>query len=259
MKYWREATAVGKRIGIELVRRRRSLVLWAVFPVSILLLNGFILAEANRSTVGEAFSLAAPTTLTGTALFFSAVGGTVATLVAERESQSVVRLLLSPLSGVSYFLGILLAYGTVGLGQALLVGAIAGALGATYAGSWGLGLLVVALAEAGYVGLGFWLGAQFARRIEDVNGLVAGVGVPLLILSGSFFPVSILSEELLLLAQFNPIFHVNRAFLAIAVDGSGWEDGVLREDLYFSAGFVLAMWGAAWVSYRRLLRVERRL
>jgi len=45
MKYWRETIAVAQRILIELWRRRRSLIFWVIFPISVLLLNGYILAE----------------------------------------------------------------------------------------------------------------------------------------------------------------------------------------------------------------------
>ena len=45
MKYWRETMAVTQRILIELLRRRRSLIFWSIFPISILILNRMILAE----------------------------------------------------------------------------------------------------------------------------------------------------------------------------------------------------------------------
>ena len=42
---------------------------------------------------------AAPSTLVGAALFFSCLGGSVATVVAEREQQTLKRLFISSLSG----------------------------------------------------------------------------------------------------------------------------------------------------------------
>ena len=108
MKYWRETIAVAQRILIELWRRRRSLVFWSIFPISVLLLNGFILAERAKLSTAKAFESAAPSTLVGAALFFSCLGGSVATVVAEREQQTLKRLFISPLSGTSYFLGIFL-------------------------------------------------------------------------------------------------------------------------------------------------------
>ncbi len=115
MKYWYETLAVARRILTELGRRKWSLIFWAIFPLSVLILNGLILAERSKTalpeplSLGEALEWSAPATLVGAALFFSCLGGSVATVVAEREYHTLKRLFLSPLSGVSYFLGISLA------------------------------------------------------------------------------------------------------------------------------------------------------
>ncbi|WP_338038693.1 hypothetical protein [Neosynechococcus sphagnicola] len=75
MKYWHETLAVAQRILIELIRRRRSLILWSIFPISVLMLNGYIFAERAQISTAEAFANAAPATLVGAALFFSCFGG----------------------------------------------------------------------------------------------------------------------------------------------------------------------------------------
>lgn len=257
MKYWRETLAVARRILIELVRRRRSLIFWSVFPVLILLLNGSILAERANLETAQAFEQAAPSTLVGAALFFSCLGGSVATVVAEREQQTLKRLFISPLSGVSYFLGIFLAHSAIGVGQTLLVGAIAAFLGAEYQGSALLGGLIIGLSILAYVGVGFILGTQFARRTEDVNALVAAFGVPLLILGGAFLPTSLFPEQLLDLAQFNPIYHMNEALLGVAANGDPLAE--ISSHFWFLVIFAVAMVIAGWLSYNRMLRVERRL
>lgn len=131
MKYWRETIAVTRRILIELLRRRRSLIFWSIFPVSVLILNGYILAERAQLSMEQAFESAAPSTLVGAALFFSCLGGSVATVVSEREQQTLKRLFISPLSGTSYFLGIFLAHSCIGIAQALLVYAVAAFWGAS--------------------------------------------------------------------------------------------------------------------------------
>jgi ABC-2 type transport system permease protein len=191
MKYWQETLAVAQRILIELLRRRRSLVFWCIFPVSVLLLNGFILAETAKLSMAVAFENAAPSTLVGAALFFSSLGGSVASVVAEREQQTLKRLFISPLSGTSYFLGIFLAHSCIGIGQALLIYTISAFWAANFNGSIVLGGVITLLSIGSYVGLGFILGTQLARRTEDVNALVAAFGVPLLILGGAFLPTSL--------------------------------------------------------------------
>ncbi|MGD2183998.1 ABC transporter permease [Lusitaniella coriacea] len=257
MKYWDETLAVAQRILIELLRRRRSLVFWSIFPLSVLLLNGYILAERAQLTMAEAMELAAPSTLVGAALFFSCLGGSVATVVAEREQQTLKRLFISPLSGTSYFLGIFVAHSCIGIGQMLLVYAIASSFGANFEGSILLGLSIVLLSIISYVGVGFILGTQLARRTEDVNALVAAFGVPLLILGGAFLPTSLFPETLLEIANFNPIYHMNEALVEVWANGKAWSE--LNPHIEFLCGFAAIMVIAGWFSYRRMLSVERRL
>jgi len=257
MKYWRETLAVAQRILIELWRRRRSLIFWVIFPISVLLLNGYILAERANLSTATAFESAAPSTLVGAALFFSCLGGSVATVVAEREQQTLKRLFISPLSGTSYFLGIFIAHSCIGIGQAILVYTMSAFWGAKFQGSILLGILIILLSIIAYVGVGFILGTQFARRTEDVNSLVAAFGVPLLILGGAFLPTSLFPEQLLEIAKFNPIYHMNEALLGVWARGE--DSNQISEHFWFLLVFALFMVVGGWLSYQRMLRVERRL
>ncbi|BAZ51302.1 hypothetical protein NIES4103_39510 [Nostoc sp. NIES-4103] len=257
MKYWRETIAVTQRILIELLRRRRSLIFWSIFPISVLILSGFILTERAKLPIAAAFEYAAPSTLVGAALFFSCLGGSVATVVAEREQQTLKRLFISPLSGTSYFLGIFLAHTCIGFGQTLLIYTIAAFWGASFKGSILLGLAIILMSIVAYVGLGFILGTQLARRIEDVNALVAAFGVPLLILGGAFLPTSLFPQTLLNIAKFNPIYHMNVALVAVSARSE--EISNIISHLQFLLVFALVMVIGGWLSYQRMLIVERRL
>ncbi|MBW4645697.1 MAG: ABC transporter permease [Goleter apudmare HA4340-LM2] len=257
MKYWRETIAVTQRILIELIRRRRSLIFWSIFPISVLILSGFILSERAQLPITDAFAYAAPSTLVGAALFFSCLGGSVTTVVAEREQQTLKRLFISPLSGISYFLGIFLAHSCIGIGQTVLIYTIAAFWGATFNGSVFLGLGIIFLSIIAYVGLGFILGTQLARRIEDVNALVAAFGVPLLILGGAFLPASLFPKTLINIAKYNPIYHMNEALVAVSARGD--EFGKIASHFWFLLVFSMVMVIGGWLSYRRMLVVERRL
>jgi ABC-2 type transport system permease protein len=257
MRYWREALAVAQRILAELWCRRRSLVFWGIFPVLLLVLNSLILQERLQISLEEAYTNAAPPTLVGAALFFSCLGGSIATVVSEREQQTLKRLFLTPLSGVAYFVGICLAFTVIGLGQFLLVYGIALWQGASFSGNWFSGLLVVLLSIAAYVGLGFVLGTQLARRTEDVNALVAAFGVPLMILGGAFLPTSLFPESLLNLTRFNPIYHMIEAFSGIATEGSTLAE--VSTHVWFLGVFAVAMVVTGWLAYQRMVQVERQL
>ncbi|MEM9541143.1 MAG: ABC transporter permease [Cyanobacteria bacterium P01_E01_bin.42] len=257
MKYWIESCAVTRRILTELLRRRRSLWFWLLFPVTVLLLNGYILAERSQLPFSMALRFAAPSTLIGVALFFSCVGGTVAIIVSEREQKTLKRLFLSPLSGTSYFLGICGAQGAIAIGQSLVIYTLSVSLGAACTGSLLLALLILFLSIMSYVGVGFILGTQLAQRTEDVNTLVAAFGVPLLIIGGSFFPTQIFPDRLLQIARFNPIFHMNEALVKIWAEGAGvlgigWHFGLL-------CGFAAIAIASGWFSYQKMLARERRL
>lgn len=259
MRYWHETIAIARRILVELVRHRQSLILWSIFPISILILIGLILAEGTKISTTEAFRVSAPASLVGAALFFSCLGGTISTIVAERESSTLKRLFISPLSGISYFLGIFIAYGCIGLGQTLLVYTVAAFFDVQFSGSLILGAGIILLSIGSYVGMGFLLGTQVARQIEDVNGLVAGFGVPLLILGGAFFPIAFLPPPLLLITQFNPIYHMNQALLDVSANSKDLSDPDLILHFRFLVGFFVASIASGWLAYRRMLGQERRL
>jgi len=254
-----QGMAVARRILLELWRQKRSLVLWVIFPVCLLFLNGLVLAEGGSISLTEAFRLSTPATVVGAALFFSCVGGTIATIVAERENRTLKRLLLSPLLGSAYFLGIYLAYMCIGLGQALLVYGVAYFWQVRFAGAWLLGAVILLLSIAAYVGIGFGFGTQFARRPEDVNGLVAGVGVPLLILGGAFFPTRFLPQSLRQIVQLNPIYHMNSALTLVSRDGKGLDDEGLWGHLGFLVVFVIVAVSVGGIAYRRLMYTEKQL
>ena len=258
-KYWRESWAVARRILTELFRRKRSLIAWMIFPATILLLNGAITGgKQNNFTTTEAFSIAAPATLVGAALFFSCLGGGVATVVSEREQQTLKRLFLSPLSGVSYFLGTFLAHSVIGMGQTLVIFAIALFAGAEFPGAnWPIAILIILLSILAYVGLGFMLGTQFARRTEDVSAIIAAFGVPLMVLGGAFLPIAILPPSLLKIAKFNPIYHMTEALTNVLLSP---EDPVSSGGHFaFLVIFALAMVVVGWLSYQRMLVTERQL
>ncbi|MFQ4142822.1 ABC transporter permease [Chlorogloeopsis sp. ULAP02] len=257
MKHWRETMAVTQRILIELLRRRRSLIFWIIFPISVLIINGFVLAESMNLSTKRGFEYAAPSTLVGAALFFSCLGGSVSTVVSEREQQTLKRLFISPLSGTSYFLGIFLAHSCIGIGQTLLIYTTAALWGATFKGSIFLGAIIILLSIIAYVGLGFILGTQLARRTEDVNSLVAAFGVPLLIVGGAFFPTTFLPEILLEIAKVNPIYHMSEALLGVSAEGNNLRE--IASHLRFLLGFAVIMIFGGWIAYRRMLLVERRL
>ncbi len=250
-----QTVGISRRILIEYMRQRRTLIFWAAFPALMLLLFGTIYARNPTMPGGGTWDTTPAGILIGAALFFSCLGGTVSIIVAERERRTLRRLLVSPLSPVAYFLGIVLALSVVALFQTVIVYGIAFAMGAHFRGDVSLGVAIVALSVFAFVGLGFFFGARFAKRAEDVNGPVAAFGVPLLVLAGTWFPVSLMPRFLLQIAWFDPVFHMNEALKGVAGRGLGWSD--LWASLVFLAAFALASLALGIASYRRMLVEEK--
>jgi ABC-2 type transport system permease protein len=232
---------------------RRSLIFWAIFPALMLLLFGLIYAHGNTS---KSFDVTTPGILIGAAFFFSCMGGPIALIVAERERRTLRRLLLSPLKASSYFLGIVVAYFVIAFAQTVIVYGIAFIFGGRFQGSMLLGCLIICLSVFSFVGMGFFFGSRFTKRIEDVNGPVSAFGVPLLVLGGTFFPVSILPSYLLTLAYLDPIFHMNQALKAVSGQGKGLDEIVTH--LIFLILFTIVSLILGIRSYKIMLLKEKR-
>lgn len=255
-QHWWGATAVARRILLELWRRKFSLVCWAVFPVSILVVNSLLLAEQAQIPVADAFAESIPPSLVGAALFFSCLGGSVATVVAEREQHTLTRLLTTPLSGLAYFLGIFLAHGAIGLGQTLLMYTVAVLAGAQLRSSLLLEWLIACLCMVAYVGVGFCIGTQLVRRTEDVNALIAAFGVPALLLSGTFVPIRFFPDVLQHIAKLNPIYHMIEVLAGVT---QAKALSAIAPQLIFLVSFAIVMSIGGWLSYSQMLSLERRL
>lgn len=252
-RYFNEIFAITLRILTGLIRTRRSIIFWVIFPSLMLLLFGLIYAGSDNTA--RSFDYTAPGILIGAALFFSCLGGTTALVVAERERRTLRRLLLSPLKPVSYFLGIVSAQLVIAFGQTIIVYFIAFLFGGRIYGSILLCLAIIILSVFSFVGMGFYFGAKFAKRSEDVNGPVAAFGVPLLVLGGTFFPVSIMPPYLLKVAYLNPIFHMNQALKGVSAAGYGLNE--IYDSMLFLIIFTLLTLFLGIYSYRNLLAKEK--
>ena len=237
---------IASRILLEFTRSRRALWLWLVFPVSMLVLFGWVRTD-SLGGIGPAFAFTAPGILVGAALFFSCLGGSVSIIVGEKERGTLRRLGASPVGPRQYFTGLALAHVVVAFGQAVLVYGITYLVGGRIEGSVPGSLLVLMLCATTYVGAGFVIGTRYASGTEEVNGMVAGVGVPLLVLGGTFFSTDLLPPVLLGVARLNPVFHMNRAFTAVARGQAGISDA--WPSILALGAFTAA---AVWVAGRRI-------
>lgn len=220
----------------------------------MLLLFGSVYA-AGDGGMEKSFTRTAPGILIGAALFFSCLSGPLTVIVGERERRTIRRLLVSPLSGSAYFLGVLWAHIIIAIGQAAVIYGITLSVGGEFHGALWLGLLIIVLSVAAYAGFGVMFGAFLAKRTEDATGPVAAIGVPLLVLGGTFFSIDLLPPFLLRLAQFNPIFHMNKAMRSVWIEGSSILE--VFDSVLLLALMALISIALGAVSYSAMLRKER--
>jgi ABC-2 type transport system permease protein len=245
--------AVSHRLLLEQWRQKRGLVFWAIFPASMMLLFGLV--YANNINMRAGLDAAAAGILVGAALFFSCLGGTVAIIAAERERGTLSRLRTTPLRPTAYFLGVVLSQLLLALLQVFMLYSMALLIGAQYHGSLLLGGLILLLCVFSYVGMGFFLGVRFAKRSEEVVVALSAIGVPILVLGGTFFPLEIMPQAMQNLAQLNPILHMNQAFKGVAAYGKSMVD--IRFELIFLLGFCGLCLGLGIHSYQQLLHTEK--
>jgi ABC-2 type transport system permease protein len=85
---------------------------------------------------------------------------------------------------------------------------------------------------------------------------VAAIGVPLLVLGGTFFPPSVLPPALLRIATLDPIYHMNEALRAVSAHNASAR-AIVDHLIFLSVvAFVALLLGAH--SYRRMLVEEKR-
>ena len=248
-----QTLAVSHRLLLEQWRQKRGLLFWALFPATTMLLFGFVYAHNLSMRAG--LDAAAAGILVGAALFFSCLGGTVAIIAAERERCTLPRLLSSPLHPSAYFMGVVIAQLFLAMIQVVMLYSVAGVVGAQYRGSLLLGGLILLLCVFSYVGMGFFLGARFAKRSEDVVVALSAIGVPLLVLGGTFFPLEIMPQAMQAVAQFNPMLHMNQAFKGVAAHDLGFR--ALRFEIIFLLMFCVFSLAIGIRSYRHLLNMEQ--
>ena len=249
----KQTLAVSRRLWLEQWRQKRGLVFWAVFPATMMLLFGMVYASNVNMRAG--LDAAAAGILVGAALFFSCLGGTVAVIAAERERGTLLRLMTMPLHPAAYFLGVVISQLLLALIQVIVLYSIAWLVGAKYNGSLWLGGFILLLSVFSYVGMGFFLGARFARRSEEVVVALSAIGVPLLVLGGTFFPLEIMPQAMQTAAQFNPMLHMNQAFKGVAAYGKGFAD--LRFEIIFQVLFCAASLALGIQSYRHLAVTDK--
>ena len=244
-------TAVG-RIGAEFragwlafVRRRTAVFFTFLFPVILIVIFGALVRTGTGGLFSEPPAYYLPGYLAVVVLFtpLSRVSSTVA---RHREGRRFEKLATTPLSRYEWLFAHALVNVVLVGAAAVLVLAIA--LLITDAALVVSPLVVpfVVLGTALFCGVGALLG----RLADSQDGAVAAsnaIGLPLLFLSETFVPPSMLPEWFRPVVALSPLTYFARGVRAAVLGTAGWETSLLILAVLAVVAFAL---GAAFVPWR---------
>ncbi len=154
---------------------------------------------------------------------FSIIG--IATVIALYKKQKILqRIMATSLPVRTFFAGMIIAYLVVSVVQtAIILAAGVTLFGATIYGNYVyIGLLVV-LGNLIFLSIGFIVGAV-AKSVQAASGLGNAVALPLMFLSGTFFPIDDLPVAVSTVVQYLPLAPLLEALRGVALDAKPfWE------------------------------------
>ncbi|SNQ60497.1 ABC transporter permease [Candidatus Methanoperedens nitratireducens] len=143
--------------------------------------------------------------LIGMAVLFSSLLGGVS-ILWDREFGFLKEILIAPVSRFFVALGKAVGGVTTAMIQGILILIIAWLIGVDYISLWGVlaAIVIMFISGIGFIGLGIAL----ASRIDSHEGfqmVMSFLTMPLVLLSGAFFPISQLPSWLSVLVYANPL------------------------------------------------------
>ncbi len=170
-------------------------------------------------------------------IFFGSVMTTGAAIAEEKESGTLVRMMMTPISKRSVILGKTIYQLVLELAKAVILILVAYFLvGFRINGSWLLVALVLILFTLGGVGMGIILSAK-AESMESFDQLAMLVTMPSMFLTGVFFPLSSAPVWMQYLARCVPLTYAIDAMRTIMVKGQ--DLNAISYDLMILALFAL--------------------
>lgn len=170
-------------------------------------------------------------------IFFGSVMTTGAAIAEEKESGTLVRMMMTPISKRSVILGKTIYQLILELAKAVILILVAYFLvGFRINGSWLLVALVLILFTLGGVGMGIILSAK-AESMESFDQLAMLVTMPSMFLTGVFFPLSSAPVWMQYLARCVPLTYAIDAMRTIMVKGQ--DLNAISYDLMILALFAL--------------------
>ena len=235
--------ATDVRFGLLLYARSRQAMFFSfVFPVLFLVAAGFLLGDQSAGASRETMAYLLPG-IVSTCIVFSAISCTVGSIVKYRASGTFRKLMTTPLTSfelnaarIASGMIVVLISSAVSLLVARLEFGIAPDINV-------LSVLVVLAGAVTFVGMGMVL-AYLIDDVDSVNAMTYIVVLPLIVLSGSLFPVERLPALLRFPSYLSPLTYLN-AGLRDAMFGGSYRDALFSLGICGFLGFMLFVAGVA--------------
>jgi len=174
------------------------------------------------------------------------------TIVWERESGILKKLLVTPAPRYSIVIGRSMASGVRAVFQAIIIVPVALFVGVRFVPNlayFALALLVIFIASAGFAALSILL-ASFVKTRERMMGIGQAITMPLFFASNALYPVQMMPPILRDFAVVNPLSHVVGAVRALMISG---DLSSLPVDLAAMLVFDMMMFAAASICFKRII------
>ncbi|MEM0196422.1 MAG: ABC transporter permease [Desulfurococcaceae archaeon] len=174
------------------------------------------------------------------------------TIVWERESGILKKLLTSPASRYSIVIGRAMASGVRAIFQALIVIPVALLVGVRFTLSvlyFILALLIILVSSGGFAATSILI-ASFMKTRERFMGIGQALTMPLFFTSNALYPITIMPWIMRCIAQFNPMSYIVDAVRSLMITGNLAN---LPIDLAAILVFDAVMFITASASFKRII------
>ncbi|MCC6018635.1 MAG: ABC transporter permease [Candidatus Verstraetearchaeota archaeon] len=174
------------------------------------------------------------------------------TIVWERESGILKKLLVAPASRYSIVMGRALASGIRAIFQALIIIPVALLIGVRFIPNilnFTMAFAVIFIASGGFAAISILI-ASFMKTRERFMGIGQAITMPLFFASNALYPVSMMPQIMQWIAHFNPMSYVVDAVRSLMITGNLAN---LPIDLAAIAIFDTVMFIIASINFSRII------
>ena len=182
-------------------------------------------------------------------MFMSSMFSMGNSIAGERERGELARLFMTPTSIATVIGGKIVSHLTTEFVRSLLLIFFAVILfGVVINGSIALLLILLILATLCFVGFGTMFSAT-AKTQEDYTQLIMPFTMPMMFISGVFFPLETMPWILQKIAYFMPLTYANNALRAVMLQGAGIGD--IAWEILILLGFTILFFSIAVKRFNR--------